>query len=98
MSDSTVPIRFATFLSPLLYETYAHIARYVGDRVGCRTTLEIGQSFEEFAERLVDVAFNCGAKQLWKALIERLVAVKDEDYGNIREMLEKVEGMEFPFE
>ena len=60
MSDNTVPIRFATFLSPIMYSTYAHIARYVGERVGCQTTLEVGQSFEEFVEGQVDVAFICG--------------------------------------
>ncbi len=60
MSNSTVPIRFATFLSPLLYETYAHIDWYVGVKVGCQTTLKVGQSFEELAEGQVDVAFLCG--------------------------------------
>jgi len=60
MDDNTTPIRFATFLSPIMYSTYAHIARYVGVRVGCQTTLEVGQSFEEFAEGQVDVAFICG--------------------------------------
>jgi ABC-type phosphate/phosphonate transport system substrate-binding protein len=60
MSDTTITIRFATFLSPLLYETYAHIARYVGEKVGCQTTLKVGQSFDEFAEKQVDVAFICG--------------------------------------
>src|SRR5437016_1131386 len=60
MDDNTTPIRFATFLSPIMYSTYAHIARYVGERVGCQTTLEVGQSFEEFAEGQVDVAFICG--------------------------------------
>src|SRR2546425_4565480 len=58
--DNTTPIRFATFLSPIMYSTYAHIARYVGERVGCQTTLEVGQSFEEFADGQVDVAFICG--------------------------------------
>jgi phosphonate transport system substrate-binding protein len=41
---------------------------------------------------------DCGAKELREGLIERFVVVKDEDYRNIREMLEKVEGVEFPFE
>jgi len=41
---------------------------------------------------------DCGARQLRKGLVERFVAVRDEDYGNIRKMLEKVEGVEFPFE
>ena len=60
MDDNTTPIRFATFLSPIMYSTYAHIARYVGERVGCQTTLKVGQSFVEFAEGQVDVAFICG--------------------------------------
>jgi ABC-type phosphate/phosphonate transport system substrate-binding protein len=59
MDDYRATIRFATFLSPILYETYAHIARYVGEKVGCSTTLRVGQSFEEFAEGQVDVAFIC---------------------------------------
>ncbi len=41
---------------------------------------------------------DCGARELQEGLIERFVAVRDEDYGNIRKMLEKVEGVEFPFE
>ena len=41
---------------------------------------------------------DCGARELQEGLIERFVAVRDEDYDNIREMLEKVEGVEFPFE
>jgi ABC-type phosphate/phosphonate transport system substrate-binding protein len=60
MNVHAVTIRFGTFLSPLLYETYAHIARYVGERVGCRTTLRVGRSFEELAVGQVDVAFICG--------------------------------------
>jgi phosphonate transport system substrate-binding protein len=60
MNDTTTTIRFGTFLSPLLYETYAHIARYVGERVGCQTTLRVGRSFEELAVGQVDVAFICG--------------------------------------
>jgi hypothetical protein len=35
---------------------------------------------------------------LWEGLIERFVAVRDEDYGDIRGMLERVERVEFPFE
>ncbi len=60
MDNNTTTIRFATFLSPILYETYAHIARYVGERVGYPTTLRVGQSFEELVEGQVDVAFICG--------------------------------------
>jgi len=40
----------------------------------------------------------CGAKGLRESLIERFVVVTDEDYGDLRGMLEKVEGVEFPFE
>src|SRR5258708_36811418 len=63
MDDSlnTAPvIRFATFLSPITYEVYAHITRYVGERMGYRTTFRVGKSFGEFAEGEVDVAFICG--------------------------------------
>jgi phosphonate transport system substrate-binding protein len=60
MSDNTVPIRFATFLSPIMYSTYAHIARYIGEKVDHPTTLRVGQSFEELAEGQIDVAFICG--------------------------------------
>lgn len=79
MSDNTATIRFATFLSPLLYETYAHIARYVGERIGYKTTLKAGQSIDEFAEKQVDVAFICGLPYVRMAsqdpcLVELLVA------------------------
>src|SRR5258708_26503731 len=63
MDDSlnTAPIiRFATFLSPITYEVYAHITRYIGEKVGYPTTLRVGKSFGEFAEGEVDVAFICG--------------------------------------
>jgi phosphonate transport system substrate-binding protein len=60
MNDNTATIRFASFLSPILYETYAHIARYIGEKVGYPTTLRVGQSFDEFAEGQVDVAYICG--------------------------------------
>ena len=60
MNENTTIIRFASFLSPILYETYAHIARYVGEKIGFSTTLKVGQSFEEFADGQVDIAFICG--------------------------------------
>ena len=60
MDNNAVTIRFATFLSPILYGTYEHIARYIGEKVDCPTTLQVGQSFEEFAEGQIDVAFICG--------------------------------------
>ena len=60
MVVATSTIRFATFLSPIMYTTYEHIARYVGAKMGCPTSLSAGQSFEEFTEGHIDVAFICG--------------------------------------
>src|SRR5436305_11796693 len=60
MDDKRRMIRFASFLSPILYEAYVHIARYIGERLGCLTTFGVGHSFEEFARGQVDVAFICG--------------------------------------
>jgi phosphonate transport system substrate-binding protein len=60
MNENTATIRFATFLSSILYKTYEHIARYIGEKVGHPITLRVGQSFEEFAEGQIDVAFICG--------------------------------------
>ena len=79
MNDHTAIIRFATFLSPLLYETYMQIARYAGEKLGYKTTLEVGQSFDEFAWNQVDVAFMCGLPYVRMSsqdpcLIELLVA------------------------
>ncbi len=53
-------LRFATFLSPVLYDTYASITRYVGERLGVPTTLHIGQSLNEFATGEADIGFLCG--------------------------------------
>jgi len=53
-------LRFATFLSPVLYDTYASIAHYIGERLGVPTTLHIGQSLDEFAAGEADVGFLCG--------------------------------------
>ena len=79
MNNASTAIHFATFLSPIMYSTYAHIARYVGERVGYQTLLTVGQSFDEFAENLVDVAFICGLPYVRissqdPCLIELLVA------------------------
>jgi ABC-type phosphate/phosphonate transport system substrate-binding protein len=79
MNNASEAIRFSSFLSPLLHETYAHIARYVGERMGNQTTLTVGQSFDEFGENQVDVAFICGLPYVRMSsqdtcLIELLVA------------------------
>jgi phosphate/phosphite/phosphonate ABC transporter binding protein len=60
IDDNAVTIHFATFLSPTLYGTYEHIARYIGEKVDCPTTLRVGQSFDEFTEGQIDFAFICG--------------------------------------
>ena len=53
-------LRFASFLSPILYDTYAHITQYVGERLGIPTTLYVGQSLHEFATGQADIGFLCG--------------------------------------
>ncbi len=79
-------LRFATFLSPVLYDTYAHIARYVGERLGIPTTLYVGQSLDDFATGEADVGFLCGllyAKMFQPRPIELLAApvVRGERYS-----------------
>lgn len=53
-------LRFATFLSPVLYETYEQIATYVGEQIGCPSSLRTGASLEEFADGTADIGFLCG--------------------------------------
>ena len=53
-------LRFATFLSPVLYDTYASITQYIGERLGVPTTLHVGQSLDEFATGKADIGFLCG--------------------------------------
>ena len=53
-------LNWATFLSPLLGETYAYIAHYVEKRLGYATTFHVGQSLDEFSNGQTDVAFLCG--------------------------------------
>jgi phosphonate transport system substrate-binding protein len=53
-------LRFATFLSPVLYETYAYISSYVGEQVGCTAQLALGQSLDEFADGRAHIGFLCG--------------------------------------
>ena len=54
------PLNFATFLAPILYQTYESIARYVGEQLGCSTHLHTGQSCAEFADEVADIGFLCG--------------------------------------
>jgi phosphonate transport system substrate-binding protein len=53
-------LRVATFLSPLLYETYEYITHYLGERLDCPTHLHVGQSLDEFTNGQTDMAFLCG--------------------------------------
>ncbi len=53
-------LRFATYLSPNLYDTYLAIARYVGERLSIATALTVGQSLAEFTAGQVDIGFTCG--------------------------------------
>jgi len=53
-------LRFATFLSPALYETYAYISSYVGEQVGRAAQLAVGQSLDEFADGRAHIGFLCG--------------------------------------
>lgn len=53
-------IRFATFLSPVLYRTYEYIAAYVGERIGFPTTLSVGRELADFAQGKADIGFMCG--------------------------------------
>ncbi len=50
-------LRFTTFLSPLMYDTYEYIAHYVGQRIGISTMFGVGQSTEEFGDGRADVGF-----------------------------------------
>ena len=54
------PIRFATFLAPNMYPVYQFIAAYVAEKLGCRTELVTGSSFDQFAAGQIDVGFICG--------------------------------------
>jgi phosphonate transport system substrate-binding protein len=56
----TATLNFATFLAPILLQTYASIASYVGEQIGCSTRLHTGQSCAEFANEAADIGFLCG--------------------------------------
>lgn len=53
------PLRFVTFLAPNVYPVYDYIARYVGARLGWRTELAVGDSYDELADPS-DFSFVCG--------------------------------------
>ena len=53
-------LRFASYLAPILYNTYQSIADDIGERLGIATTLVTGQSLHEFAAGQVEIGFTCG--------------------------------------
>jgi phosphonate transport system substrate-binding protein len=56
----SVSLRFLTFLAPNMYPVYAAVARFVGQRLNLRTTLETGSSFDQLISGQGEVAFICG--------------------------------------
>jgi phosphonate transport system substrate-binding protein len=54
------PIRFATFLAPNMFQVYQFIAASVGERLGLRTELFTGTTFDQFEAGQADVGFICG--------------------------------------
>ena len=55
MSEQT--LRFATFLAPNMLPVYQFIADRVGEKLGCRTELAVGKSFDEFEAGQADIGF-----------------------------------------
>ncbi len=53
-------LRLTTLLSPLLYATYAAIARYLGEHLDLTTSLYVGESLAEFTRGNAEVGFLCG--------------------------------------
>ncbi len=50
-------LRFATFLAPNMLPVYQFIADRVGEKLGCRTELAVGKSFNEFEAGQTDIGF-----------------------------------------
>lgn len=57
---SQTALRLATLLSPVLYETYNFIARYLGNNLGLSTSLHVEHSLTEFARGDAEIGFLCG--------------------------------------
>jgi phosphonate transport system substrate-binding protein len=57
---TTPHLRFATFLAPSVFPVYQAITDHVGQRLGCATSLVVGESFGAFAAGEVDAGFICG--------------------------------------
>lgn len=57
---SQAPIRLATLLSPVLYETYEYIARYLEERLDLATSLHTAHELAEFERGEAEIGFLCG--------------------------------------
>ena len=53
-------VRLVTLLSPLLYETYEYIARYLGERLDLATSLHAGCELTELTRGEAELGFLCG--------------------------------------
>jgi phosphonate transport system substrate-binding protein len=59
-TPNPLTLRFTTFLSPVLYELYASITNYIGEKVGYPTNLTTGYSLDEFRLGNAHIGFMCG--------------------------------------
>lgn len=55
-----MPLRFASYLAPALYDTYAAIVSVIAERVGCTATLCVGEQTHASLPNTLDGAFMCG--------------------------------------
>ena len=53
-------LRFASYLAPALYDTYAAIVSVIAERVGCAATLCVGEQMDASLPNTLDGAFMCG--------------------------------------
>jgi hypothetical protein len=66
------PVRFVTFLAPNMFDVYRSVADHVGEKLGCRTDLSVGYSFDQFASGGADFGFICGLPYVQLARQPRL--------------------------
>lgn len=59
-TPNPLTLRFATFLSPVLYGLYRYITGYIGEKIGCPSTLTTGSTLDEFRLGNAHIGFMCG--------------------------------------